>query len=448
MSIPRVMIAATKSGSGKTLITCALLQALLNRKLKVSAFKCGPDYIDPMFHTKVLSVPSGNLDLYFTEEKQTIDLFLENNDSDISVIEGVMGLYDGLGGISDRASAYHLAKTLKTPVILLVDAHGMGRSLLALIAGFLSMDKEHLIKGIILNRISESFYQSIAPVIEAELQIEVLGYFPVKKDLQLDSRYLGLKLPSEVADLKHKAQLGAETLEAGVKIDRILEIAKQADRLEKQETFEMVGGESVRIGVAYDEAFCFYYRENFDLLKKLGAELVFFSPLHDIKLPDNIQGIILGGGYPELVAKELSANTQMLTDIKEAIEKGMPSLAECGGFMYLHDIITDKDGKTYPMAGVIPGICEDKGKLVRFGYAEFTCNKQELSVRGHEFHYYDSTNCGTDSLAVKPLTGRNWECMHAGENHLWGFGHLYYPSEPAFVKWFLDACRAYKGKEA
>jgi len=478
MTIPGMIIAAAKSGSGKTLITCSMLQALINRNKKVRAFKCGPDYIDPMFHTKVLGVPSGNLDLYFTDEEKTKSLFAHGNDSDISVIEGVMGLYDGLGGISEEASAYHLAKTLQLPVILVVDAHGMGRSLLALIQGFLSMDQEKLIKGIILNRVSENFYHSIAPVIEKELQTEVVGFFPVQKELQLDSRYLGLKLPSEIADLQQKAQAGAEVLEKCVNMDRILEIAAEAcgtgeagslvadigmDSNEKTATVDSAKAlknacitnsitdqkesqPQIRIGVAYDEAFCFYYQENFRLLESLGAELVFFSPMKDASLPENIQGLLLGGGYPELVADRLSANVSMLEAIKKAVQKGMPSLAECGGFMYLHEKLRNKEGVEYPMVGVLQGECTDTGKLVRFGYAEFDCPKLHLRIRGHEFHYYDSTNCGEDCTAVKPINGRNWKCMHVGENHVWGYGHLYYPSEPAFAGWFVDACRKWKAE--
>lgn len=448
MSIPRIIIAAPKSGSGKTLITCSLLQALKNRKLNVAAFKCGPDYIDPMFHTKVLGVPSGNLDLYFTNEAKTAEIFQTDNHSDISVIEGVMGLYDGLGGVSEEASTYHLARALQAPVLLVVDAHGMGRSLVALIQGFLAMDTEHLIKGVILNRISEAFYHSIAPVIEAELPVEVLGYFPSNKNLQLDSRYLGLKLPGEIQDLRQKVDEGANALEAGVNLDRVLEIAQASGDLPiatEKVPLQKMYDEPVRIGVAYDEAFCFYYRENFKMLNRMGAELVFFSPIEDEKLPENISGIIMGGGYPELLADKLSANGKMRAAVKNAIAKGMPSLAECGGFMYLHDAIKDKNNNSYPMVGVIAGECADTGKLVRFGYAEFDCPKLDLQIRGHEFHHYDSTNCGEDCTASKPITGKNWKCMHAGDNHLWGYGHLYYPSEPAFVKWFVDKCREWEG---
>ena len=204
-----------------------------------------------------------------------------------------------------------------------------------------------------------------------------------------------------------------------------------------------------RIAVAKDEAFCFYYRDNLRMLEHYGAELVFFSPLHDEKLPENIHGLLLGGGYPELYAKQLEENESMRKSIKEALEQQLPSLAECGGFMYLHDTLTDREGTTYQMAGVIPAECQYMGKLVRFGYVEVqlpqgltekgTAERPEPEkIKAHEFHYFDSTANGEDCIATKPVTGRSWKCIHASDDHFWGFPHLYYPSDPKFVKWFLE----------
>ena len=204
-----------------------------------------------------------------------------------------------------------------------------------------------------------------------------------------------------------------------------------------------------RIAVAKDEAFCFYYRDNLRMLEHYGAELVFFSPLHDEKLPENIHGLLLGGGYPELYAKQLAENESMRKSIKEALEQHLPSLAECGGFMYLHETLTDKDGKNFPMVGVIPAECQYTGKLVRFGYVEVqlpqgltekgTAERPEPEkIKAHEFHYFDSTANGEDCIATKPVTGRSWKCIHASDDHFWGFPHLYYPSDPKFVKWFLE----------
>ena len=206
---------------------------------------------------------------------------------------------------------------------------------------------------------------------------------------------------------------------------------------------------SPRIAVAKDEVFCFYYRDNLRMLEYYGAELVYFSPLHDKTLPDNIHGLLLGGGYPELYAKQLAENESMRKSIKEALEQHLPSMAECGGFMYLHETLTDKDGKNFPMVGVIPAECQYTGKLVRFGYVEVQLPQgltekgtaempEPEKIKAHEFHYLDSTANGEDCIATKPVTGRSWKCIHASDDHFWGFPHLYYPSDPKFVEWFLE----------
>ena len=450
MPSSRLLLAAPRSGSGKTLLTCALLEALTRRGKKIRSFKCGPDYIDPMFHEKVLGIPSRNLDLYFTGEEETRALFLKEDQYDISVIEGVMGLYDGLAGISEEASSYHLATVLRAPILLIVNARGMGRSVLAEIAGFLSMDHEKRIRGVILNQVSKPFYESIAPLVERELGIAVLGYFPLKKGLEWESRYLGLKLPEEIQGIREKVAEAAGLLEETAELDRILEIADAesgAHPLEAQRfpwlEAPKEGTAKVKVGVAMDEAFCFYYEDNFRLLQNAGAELIPFSPLRDARLPSGIQGMLLGGGYPELFAKELSVNAAFRRSVREALEAGMPSLAECGGFMYLHDEIRNADGIAWPMAGALRGTCRDTGKLVRFGYAQFRM-PNGLRVKGHEFHYYDSSACGEDCEAEKPISGKSWRCGYFSENRFWSFGHLYYPSEPQFVNWFVDQCKGWK----
>ena len=220
-----IIVAAIKSGSGKTMFTCALLQALKDRNMFPKAFKCGPDYIDPMFHKQVIGVPSENLDSFFSTEEQLKRIYAQNTShSQIAVIEGVMGLYDGLGGIKEEGSAYHLAKILKVPVILVIDAHGMGRSVIPLISGFLQYDTEHLIKGVVLNKISKSFYETIGKTIEEELNVEVLGWMPKKEELILESRHLGLKLPDEICNLKEQIKKTAEILEECVDVEKILRI--------------------------------------------------------------------------------------------------------------------------------------------------------------------------------------------------------------------------------
>ena len=489
LKIPKVMIAAVKSGSGKTTVTCAFLKQLLCRKKHPVSFKCGPDYIDPMFHEQVLKIPSKNLDTFFSDALQIQALYeMELPGHDIAVLEGVMGLYDGLGGIREEGSSYHVAKTLDVPIILVVDARGMGKSVIPLIAGFLQYDEKKLIKGVILNRTSKMFFDTIAPLIEEELSIKALGCIPNEKELTLGSRHLGLILPEEMKELNFQLEKAGQLLEKYVDVDAMIGIAESAlwekeetvteeVKPEKKENLEEKAysgkvtifsqaissgknklydrensGTNIippRIAVAKDEAFCFYYRDNLRMLEYYGAELVYFSPLHDKTLPDNIHGLLLGGGYPELYAKQLAENESMRKSIKEALEQQLPSLAECGGFMYLHDTLTDREGTTYQMAGVIPAECQYTGKLVRFGYVEVqlpqgltekgTAERSEPEkIKAHEFHYFDSTANGEDCIATKPVTGRSWKCIHASDDHFWGFPHLYYPSDPKFVKWFLE----------
>lgn len=465
MKLKRVMIAAPKSGSGKTTITCALLQALKDMGGQVVSYKCGPDYIDPMFHEKVIGLPSKNLDTYFTDEQKTKELLLKNRtEEEYAVLEGVMGLYDGLGGVREEGSSYHLAKVTGTPVILVVDAKGMGYSILPLLAGFLAYDKEHLIRGVILNRMSKAYYGSIAPLIEEELKINVLGYFPEHKEFCIESRHLGLVLPEELEHIRAQLHQAAEELKRTVSLEAILRVAESAREFEEEESaghiptgkdsmekVQISAGKEYKekqlfvrpvIAVARDEAFCFYYADNLRLLEEYGAELKFFSPIHDVGLPDGCHALLLGGGYPELYADRLSKNVGMRAAIQKAAEQGMPIVAECGGFMYLHSAIR-KDEESYDMAGVIPAVCSDSGRLVRFGYIELREKKSSFlptgeRIKGHEFHYYDSTENGTDCLAVKPVTGREYPCVMEGENYWFGFPHLYYPSNPAFAERFVE----------
>ena len=449
----RIMIAAPQSGSGKTLITCALLQALKEKNYYLESFKCGPDYIDPMFHKTVLGISSRNLDPFFTEDSITRMLLSKGQDSrDLAVIEGVMGLYDGLGGIREEASSYALAKATNTPILLTVNARGMGRSLLALLSGFLQYDTAHLIKGVILNQTPSSFASVLSKEIEETFHIPVVASFPVRDDVRIESRHLGLVMPYELEDIQSRLKIASQVLCENANIEQILEIAKSAPKLEydvKRDIKQKLTEKTIRIGVARDEAFCFYYEDNLDLLKSLGAKLIFFSPLHDDTLPKDLDGILFGGGYPELYLKELEENESMRNSVKSAIENKMPSLAECGGFMYLHDTIFDSEKKPYKMAGVIHACCMKKERLVRFGYLTLNSKTDSFlqkgeTIRGHEFHYYDSEDNGECAIAKKPVGTRSWECVHAGSDHWWGFAHLSYYSNPKFAEKFAEACRSYK----
>ena len=449
----RIMIAAPQSGSGKTLITCALLQTLKEKNYHLESFKCGPDYIDPMFHKTVLGISSRNLDPFFTEDSVTRMLLSKGQDSrDLAVIEGVMGLYDGLGGIREEASSYALAKATNTPILLTVNARGIGRSLLALLSGFLQYDTAHLIKGVILNQTPSSFASVLAKEIEETFHIPVVASFPVRDDVRIESRHLGLVMPYELEDIQSRLKIASQVLCENANIEQILEIANSAPKLEydvESDIKHKITEKTIRIGVARDEAFCFYYEDNLDLLKSLGAKLIFFSPLHDDTLPKDLDGILFGGGYPELYLKELEENESMRNSVKSAIENKMPSLAECGGFMYLHDTIFDSKKKPYKMAGVIHAGCMKKERLVRFGYLTLNSKtdsflKKGETIRGHEFHYYDSEDNGECAIAKKPVGTKSWECVHAGSDHWWGFAHLSYYSNPKFAEKFAEACRSYK----
>lgn len=456
MKLNRIMIAAPGSGSGKTTITCALLKALKNRGEQVVSYKCGPDYIDPMFHKQVIGIPSKNLDTFFTDEDATRELFLKNRtEKDFVVMEGVMGLFDGLGGIREEGSSYHLAKVTETPIVLVINAKGMGRTLIPMIAGFLKYDKEKLIKGVILNKMSKSYYEIIKPLIEEELRIRVLGYFPDEKDINLESRHLGLVMPNESEDIQKRLQVMSKRFEKTVDVEEIEHIAEQAKELLLAQKPLNINGCSDKecgrpvIAVAKDEAFCFYYEDNLLMLQENGAKITYFSPLHDTKLPDCCDALLIGGGYPELYAGELSRNVNMRNAIKQAIDTGMPIVAECGGFMYLHESITDKDGISHPMVGGIPATCSYKGKLVRFGYVEIQENKscflpEGQLIKGHEFHYFDSTDNGDCCTAQKPTTGREYPCVMEGDNYWMGFPHLYYPSNPFFAESFVKKAEKYK----
>lgn len=451
MRIPRILLAAGASGSGKTLITCGLLQALVNRNLTVASFKCGPDYIDPMFHSRVIGAKSANLDTFFTSPEVTRYLLSENAaNCEIAVMEGVMGYYDGVAGTTTQASAYDLASVTDTPVILIVNSKGMSVSLAAYIKGFAEYRKDSHIKGVILNQMSPMLYPRMKELLEKETGLSVLGYVPKVEDCVIESRHLGLVLPDEIPQLRERLQKLAKILEDTLEIDEILKLAADASEVQAAEPrISFCLEKPVRIGVAEDEAFCFYYKDNFRLLKSMGAELVTFSPMRDVHLPENLKGLILGGGYPELNAKKLEANVSMREEVRRALNDGMPCLAECGGFMYLHDEMEAMDGNSYHMAGVISGRAYRTQRLNRFGYVTLTQKKEVFGMNdmgeipAHEFHYFDSENCGDDFDAKKPASHRKWNCIHGTDTMMAGFPHLYFYGNPKVPEAFLRKCSQY-----
>lgn len=449
MGYPRILIGAVSSGSGKTMITCGILQAFVNRGLKTASFKCGPDYIDPMFHSKVIGTRSKNLDTFFAGENNTRYLFAkEAKGMDISVMEGVMGYYDGVGGTTFQAGAYDLASVTRTPAVLIVDTKGMSMSVAALVKGFAEFVPDSGICGVILNRMSGMLYPKIKEQIERRTGVRVYGYVPVIHDFVIESRHLGLVLPDEVEELERKLNGLAGVLEETLDLDGLLELAHTAPDpvYTKPELPMMSYPAKPRVGVAMDEAFCFYYKDNLELLSELGADVVEFSPLHDRELPEGLNGLLFGGGYPELFARQLSQNHTMLQSVRKAILGGMPCLAECGGFMYLHRRMEDMEHTMYDMAGVIDGEVFRTPKLTRFGYVTVTANADCLcgpagtQFRAHEFHYFDSTACGVGFHAQKPVGKRGWDCIQCKGNLQAGFPHLYYYSNPKAAAEFLMRC--------
>ncbi len=448
MSLARFMITAPASGSGKTLITCGILQALVNRKMKVSSFKCGPDYIDPMFHARVIGTMSRNLDGFFVDDDTLKYLFCRTADShDISVIEGVMGFYDGKRAATTEGSSYDVSQKLDTPVILLVNCKGASISCVPVIKGFKEF-RPNNIKGVILNNMSAMVFPEVKKAIEEEVGVKVIGYVPKLKDINLESRHLGLILPDEVVALKDNLNRLADILEDTLDIDALIEIANAAPAISgrKPESKRIEG--KVRIGLADDDAFCFTYEDNVALLEECGAEIVRFSPIRDPKLPDGIQGVIFSGGYPELHGAALSANESMRKDIFEKVSGGMPCLAECGGFMYLHEEMEDSEGITRRMVGLVKGNVHNTGKLSRFGYVSLSSENPdsilgEKGARGHEFHYWDSTNCGEAWKAVK-TSGKTYRCYHEEGSLVAGYPHLYYYSNPEVPYRFLCRCMEYR----
>ena len=441
INVPRLMLVSAMSGGGKTTAACALIRALKNRGHKISPFKCGPDYIDPMFHKISCGKDSVNLDLFFMTPEALKTAFCENTEgSDLAVIEGVMGCYDGMAMDSTAASSYDIAQQLDCPIVLIILARGMAYTIVPIIKGLLSEDKSRRIKAVILNNVSCMTYMQLKPVIERETGIKAAGYIP-RLDTVLKSRHLGLVTPDE--NTEKTISQTADAISETIDIKMLLDIASDCSEFQYTESkFDL--SYDVNIGVAYDEAFCFYYKDNIDILKSMGAKITYFSPLNDKKLPDNLDGIILGGGYPEVYADKLSKNEDLLGDIKNKIQNGIPCLAECGGFMYLHSTMEGEDGKEYKMADVIKGRAFKTDKLVRFGYINISGENEFIKdsecLKAHEFHYWDSTANGNDCLAVKPSGKRSWECIHAGGNIFAGFPHLYYRSNLNFIRRFLSKC--------
>jgi cobyrinic acid a,c-diamide synthase len=437
----RVLITGTHSGAGKTTVTVAVIAALRARGLPVAGFKCGPDYIDPMFHREALGVPSRNLDPFFStpsELRETVEQFRADN---VCVIEGVMGFYDGLGTTTD-CSTYSVAMATDTPAILVVNPRGCAASLGAVLAGFRDFRQPNTLQGVICNQTTESGYLQYRKLIE-DAGLIPLGYLPKTTAVHWPSRHLGLMTAAEIPNLATAiADLGAQA-EATIDIDTLLMLAGNPPVSRPNPTTRS-GPTGVTIAVARDEAFCFCYEETLECLETFGVSPVFFSPIHDAVLPPS-QGLYLPGGYPELHASALGANTTMLESIRTAIRSGLPTIAECGGFMYLHRKLDD-----VALVGVIDAAVHRTDRLQRFGYTTLTATADSLlgpvgtSLRTHEFHYYESDNSGCDFTAVKASSGATYRCGVATPSMYAGFPHLYLAAAPQVAQRFVNAARRYE----
>jgi cobyrinic acid a,c-diamide synthase len=449
---PRLVIAGTQSGVGKTTIATGIMATLKGRGLRVQPFKVGPDYIDPTYHAMATGLPSRNLDSWMLSPQTISELFTRAaQKADISVIEGVMGLYDGHSGLDDSGSTAKVAKLLNAPTILIIDASKMARSAAAIALGYVKFDPDLNFAGFIINKIgSDRHYAWVKEAIEQATSLPVLGYLPQNTDLKMPERHLGLIPTIETAGIQFIEPL-RQQIEQTVNIDQLLEIAHSVHPVEAQYIEPLLFPTrpippTVNIAYAWDEAFCFYYQDNLDLLEAYGARLLPFSPINDNSLPSNIQGIYIGGGFPEIYAKRLSQNHAIVESIREAAGKGIPVYGECGGFMYLSKGITDFEGIRYQMAGLVPGWSVMKNRLTRMGYVEIESLEDTIlspkgtRLRAHEFHW---------SEMESDLTLPAYRVLHPNErtegysngNVLTSYVHLHFGTNPDLARNFIEACQ-------
>ena len=397
VSIPRLLIAGTQSGVGKTTVAVGVMAALAKRGITVQPFKVGPDYIDPSYHAMASGRISRNLDTWLLAPRLVQGIFQQASaDADAAVIEGVMGLFDGHASTSDRGSTAEVAKLLRTPVILVVDASHMARSSAAMVRGYLDFDRSVRVAGVIFNKVSARHYELLREALTRYVSVPALGYLPHDATLGIPERHLGLVPAQEDPGLASSTERLADAIAISVDLDRLMRIAKAAPSLLQMR----VPGEArdgrpphVTIGVARDQAFHFYYQENLELLRAFGAELAEFSPLRDTRLPDGLDGLYLGGGFPEAFAKRLAQNAALRHELKQAIERGIPTYAECGGLMYLAERLHDQEGRAHAMVGALPGSIRMTTRLQPFGYTTLIPRRDTIlakardAIKGHEFHY-------------------------------------------------------------
>lgn len=448
--IPRIVIAATQSGSGKTTITSGILAALKARGFDVQAFKVGPDYIDTGYHETASGRPAHNLDSWLVGRERLGEIFFNALSAPtIAVIEGAMGLYDG--GVQNISSTAEIAKILRAPVVLVIDAKSMGASAAAIALGFRDFDKNLNFAGVILNRLgSDSHAKMILDALE-KIGVKCFGAVRRNAEFSLPERHLGLVPTSENNFSATIKKISAAVTEQ-IDLDALIELAESAPPLDFKVSAAEKVSRTCRIAVARDAAFNFYYGESLRVLENLGAEIIFFSPLESTSLPENIDGLIIGGGFPEIFAGELERNKKIRTDIRLAAESGLPVFAECGGFMYLMNSISDFSGEIFEMCGVIPARAAMTEKLQMVGYVEAEILRDCVigragdKLHAHEFHFSIAESSGAENFldCTRLRTGRNYRAGFAEKNIAASYLHIHFAGCPDAARNFVNACKNFK----
>lgn len=433
-----IIIASNCSGGGKTTFTLGLMRLLKDKGYDIAPYKIGPDYIDPAFHEKVTGNPSRNLD-YFLQGEEGLKAVYSRGRGEIGIIEGVMGVYDGMGCTSEASTA-HVSQILDIPVILVLTPRASSVTFVSEVSGILEFSGTDF-AGIILNNITESYYLLLKTIFDKKIDVPLLGYVPKDERISLKSRHLGLVQSSEVDDLDEKISTIAELIEDNVDVDRLLSCLAETERFNDNFHLRKRG---LKIGIARDKAFSFYYKENIELLEEIG-DVIYFSPLEDEKLPDKLDFIYIGGGYPEIFREQLSKNTSFIQSLKDRLEDGLPCYAECGGLMYLmEEIEGDK------MVGVFKGESVMTDKLNNFGYTfidvkENSLIRRALKVRAHEFH---KSTINSDEEKVYTLEKRaydgslkRWKCGYIKKNTLGAYAHIHFFSNIEFLKEIINSCK-------
>lgn len=437
-----IVISSNSSGGGKTTITVGIMKALMKKGFDVQGYKVGPDYIDPAFHSRITGKASRNLDLYLMEE-EGVKASYSRGQGDLGVVEGVMGLYDGKG-IDSTYSTAHVAKTLGLPVVLVISPKAQSATLCAEINGLINFEDNVNIVGVILNNISESYYNLLKAAIEYNCKIKVFGYVPKDERLVLESRHLGLIQSSEIDDLEERVDICSELILQHVDIEALINHFKETPKYEDDFHLENKG---LKIGVAYDKAFSFYYKENLELLSEVG-ELIYFSPLRDKTLPEGLDFLYIGGGYPEVFLQELSNNKTMLQSIKNALDNGLKCYAECGGLMYLTEAIDNGEIQCNTV-GFFSGKATMTKRLQNFGYAEIEIDEDNkiiskgIKIKCHEFHKSCITTEDNKIYKLKKTMydgkTKEWKCGYIKNNTLAGYAHLHFLGNIDFLKQMIES---------